>query len=1049
MTTQSLRERRDEREARELRARLQRIRTRNIANQFVGKQPATVQPSDTPAIPASTQQKVIADLARQRVASTPVGDIGVGADTGVRETRGKPEFGSWRGSGVLENIVGGALPALENLQKGIETFGGAAVSIADLAPGSLFAGQNEGRGFNEILQEVSAESGRGSFFDVTGQAQNLAEAFRLTDMPTTQVSLPGQGIPLPGGHKIDDIDVGVKGAIELLPEVLLGVATAGTSTGTSLARKVGTSTLNALGKDVITGVFKGTTKAGRESVKAASKAPAVAGRARAIGHTSYDLVEAQIDRVAKAGVRETIENLPVKEFLKGPILSTVSAISPIRVADTSRAAVKALYVYAKGIDQSQKMADLSNADFLKRLQGAGMKLPKVVEEFDPNFVRQAGDPAFAIGPGGQIGHTGIPSIDAGHVISTTTDKVTKVKTQKRVPYTYSEVFENFFVNNKKVPKRFEKDSEEYWNWIYERANVRGAYGNNDIGIWGEAAQKYVRDPNKVGVVFDQDSADLATWIRHWQDQVEAVKLEYLRQGGKFAKGEKALKLDFISSRYSPRNPTGTLVHDDIHVVNGTQRSSASGRSPGSPARATRQRTLESGELRDRVAKGELSLLTPMETLAEHARSMHKAGFDVQHKRAMKAAATKAGSGVIDLVDLKARSRRAAQSILKSRYKDSYSEGKIEALEKAGLRGTANVLRMANASGLSTKTRANIVAKVKHVLTEDIDTLSDGMWMPTRKGGISAETRGGKPLTRIASTDRMPSYTGLLFESQKEVDKLVKFHFPNEDVGTLRGFTKVLAETGDVIRLGRTGFDLGFWMIQGLPTLGLAASKMVTSPKVGSKLMKAWVLSYKKAAEAMFSEDRMMLSLVDDLEYVTEGVANGLQISRSSTDVFQALQKGTILRKLPKVGDKVDPALTKIAKPFERAFVAPGDYIRIQFYKAMRESAILKADSKVDGLQDLTASLNNMTGALSSTAMGLNPTLQDIERGILFFSPRYTRASMALLADVFKGGVSGSAARQSMAGMVGLGAMSYVAMVKRSMLQGEIKNFTSTLLNPRL
>ena len=118
MTTQSLRERREEREreARELRARIQRIRERNIAKGVSTQPQNVVQPSDTPFIPQGQQAQVQADLNAQRTAFTPVGDIGIGAGTAAPETRGKPEFGSFFGSGILENVAGGVLPALENAQ---------------------------------------------------------------------------------------------------------------------------------------------------------------------------------------------------------------------------------------------------------------------------------------------------------------------------------------------------------------------------------------------------------------------------------------------------------------------------------------------------------------------------------------------------------------------------------------------------------------------------------------------------------------------------------------------------------------------------------------------------------------------------------------------------------------------------------------------------------------------------------------------------------------------------------------------------------------------
>ena len=286
MTTQSLREQfeEQERKVREQRERIKRIRERNIAKGISATPQQVIQPSTTPFIPQGQQAQVQADLNAQRTAFTPLGDIGVGTKAAAPDTRGKPEFGSFWGSGILENTAGAVLPALENLQKGLETFGGTAVSLADLAPGELFASQNQGW---------------------AGQAQDLAKAFRRTDMPSTQVSLPGQGIPLPGGRKLDDIDVGVKGAIELLPEIILGVATGGTSAGASLGRKTGISILNAFGADIAMGAVKLGSKGGRQITRAAIQAPAVIGRTPEF--TNISKLSARIDRVRSQGTIDAIK----------------------------------------------------------------------------------------------------------------------------------------------------------------------------------------------------------------------------------------------------------------------------------------------------------------------------------------------------------------------------------------------------------------------------------------------------------------------------------------------------------------------------------------------------------------------------------------------------------------------------------------------------------------------------------------------------------------------------------------------------------------------
>jgi hypothetical protein len=184
-------------------------------------------------------------------------------------------------------------PILENVGKGFDLFGGTFNSFVDLAPGQLYAGQNQGRGFNEILQEVAVEKGyssprAGGVWDFAGQAQILAEANRRTDMPSVRVNaLPGQGIPLPGGKRLNEIDFGVKGAIELLPEIAIGIATGGASTVGSLARKTAVSTANALGADVLALGARGAIGAGRAGTRA------VIPQARKLSPTMEGILKAQ------------------------------------------------------------------------------------------------------------------------------------------------------------------------------------------------------------------------------------------------------------------------------------------------------------------------------------------------------------------------------------------------------------------------------------------------------------------------------------------------------------------------------------------------------------------------------------------------------------------------------------------------------------------------------------------------------------------------------------------------------------------------------------
>lgn len=81
--------------------------------------------------------------------------------------------------------------------------------------------------------------------------------------------------------------------------------------------------------------------------------------------------------------------------------------------------------------------------------------------------------------------------------------------------------------------------------------------------------------------------------------------------------------------------------------------------------------------------------------------------------------------------------------------------------------------------------------------------------------------------------------------------------------------------------------------------------------------------------------------------------------------------------------------------------------------------------KLQALADYNNFLNKATGALDPIAAGIPPSQQAIERSIALFSPRYTRSSFSLMADVFRGGIQGAEARATLLGLAGTGMGFYI------------------------
>jgi hypothetical protein len=568
--------------------------------------------------------------------------------------------------------------------------------------------------------------------------------------------------------------------------------------------------------------------------------------------------------------------------------------------------------------------------------------------------------------------------------------------------------------------------------------------------------------------FDKNAADLATYVRLNQDTYDAQGLMAVSEGLNPNKIKTTTKLDYVSSHYAPKNADGSYLYDDqLHALGAVR----SGATPGRAQKFMKERKLKTDEIDELRAKGEYGYLTPDESMREFVRGMKKASLDAQHQKALKATAQRAGSGIVDFGKAKKQASNAAISLGKGLTKSgklrTVSPNTINQIRDAGLGNSADIIEAASKSTRkNAKERNEIIAKVKAAILDDVEILGDNTFIPTRRGAAKfKQATAGK----LSTQDRMPAYTGLIFEDRQEVARLVKQHYPKDDLSRLESFTNVLSEISDVIRLGKTGFDFGYHMIQGLPALGEAAAEATkltsrtmevqgagAAGKVidtagarrarGRAKLKVWAKSTVEMAKAFTDQDRMMASIADDVDLFREAVGNNLQMAAGSTDVFQAIRNGSILKRIPKVGEAIDARLTKLADPFQRAFLAPSDYIRFQYYKIDREVAMLAglegltdpieiAAKQQSNLQELAGSLNNMTGALSSAGMGINPTLNTVERGIIAFSARYTRSSIALLSDVFKGNIRGEKARNSLAGLVGLGMVSYISMVEALNLAG--------------
>ena len=304
----------------------------------------------------------------------------------------------------------------------------------------------------------------------------------------------------------------------------------------------------------------------------------------------------------------------------------------------------------------------------------------------------------------------------------------------------------------------------------------------------------------------------------------------------------------------------------------------------------------------------------------------------------------------------------------------------------------------------------------------------------KQSGVLKEVRGKTVDARAAASRALegegkimargldhPQFRGQFFDEETAA-KIQKQLGLNEKTQFERA-AEATGQVGDVMRVVRAGFDFGAPLLQGLPLLATNPGK--------------WARGVKHQFEAFKEPLHHHKYLQENMQVIDEMLRYRIPLSGAATDYFDALKKGQSLEKWLGEGVSVkgitDPvslgpggrAAAKGVTAFQRSFDAVGDFSRIEQWKALRETAAARGEEGLDGLATY---LRNSTGALSSAALGINPSQQSIERAFLFFSPRYTRSSLALVANAFQGGMQGEQARRAFRNMAmgGLGTYIFTA-----------------------
>ena len=1048
----------------------------SIAMQLANQTQQTLDAPIEPQIPVMQQQSFDQSQAATQQVQLPFGqEATVGAAAGAKENSGNPEFGSGFGSGVAENIAGKGLAAIGGLQKGIEFGMGTTVSLMDMAPGELFASQNQGRGFTEILEEVKEKrraSGRpDNFMDFAGQAQDLAEAFRVTDMPSFKLDLvAGEGINLPGDNTLNEFQFGVKGALELVPDLALTVATGGVSllaTGTKLglAKGVGTIAARTVGADVL---YSGVRRVPLIVRKSADIKKIAAPVYREVANINLQTGVRAISRAKVPEMRQMLNRMSTyaPSLVSGPLSGVMHAANPVMLLDNGKnlmvdlvyGRINALSLIPGGVE--------GNIAVLAERHGGIRNLPQQIDQ------------ALGVDIGRRVAESRVGSA-VGRLRDKTLDVLNKDPVDHTPHFLYdknglivSDIADlNGAVWTNKVSAAFNIGEDAWGQTTFtirkgkggaiKSGKQKGYLGATDdvdpyeinkfkaydingqviedvaegTGTATQAFRKY-GVPDEFGNILETDATRFYTSARHMIDTYENMRRHYEMATGNVIL--KTLKMTHEDGAYVPQIPNlDGRKGDWFDQVRQTLEGSAP---VGSKKRPMQERSIFGDDLQAAIENGHYSMAGPMEAMQSFMTSMYGATIDAELAKQVKVLAATEGSGVIDMGAMKRHVNTAITLNKKSRVIKSgkrkgelavSSEKNIQKIKDNGFALVANHLQEI-ASNADPEVRKTLLKRLDASFKNDVNELQKGLYAIDTTKGRKAPAFAGIMFKDVDLLDKVTGKPVLdkagntvKVEGKKVRDAASKAS-DLDDKNKAAGLAETAAELGDLLRVGKTGFDFGFHMIHGIPALGFATGRALAGhPVESAKLFKAWAGSTKNTFDAFFRPSVLMETFMKDPQMVLEAVENGLQLSREAQDFFLATQNATILRKIPKAGETMDNVLSDLAKSFERAFVAPGDLLRIEGYRILRNTA----GQSENGLTELSGFLNKMTGALSSSASGVSKSQQQLERGFLFFSPRYTRSAMALLLDVYRGGTKGELARQTMVGMALFGGATYYGLAK--------------------
>ena len=257
---------------------------------------------------------------------------------------------------------------------------------------------------------------------------------------------------------------------------------------------------------------------------------------------------------------------------------------------------------------------------------------------------------------------------------------------------------------------------------------------------------------------------------------------------------------------------------------------------------------------------------------------------------------------------------------------------------------------------------------------------------------------------VAGVRGAPGLSGQLFK--KEVSDYLVKQLEAQQVGTI---LRQLERASAAARIGMTGFDTGFWFLQGL---GLLADDAANWSR-GQASFK-WGRAFTGSLRALKDPQSQFAYMHRQAELYPDQMRRFVQYYRalSTAELSEAARPGGLIARVPG------------AKRLMGAFDAFLDIGAFEMWKGTEHLA--RGDAYK--LEQLGAWLRNTLGVLSTRSLGVGANQRAVEAAVIRFAPRYTRGAVAWVWDAMTaGGLRGDQSRRSLAALLSGIAITHAAI----------------------